>query len=118
MCRISNFLSRDEMCFIYTPISGGVVVSKGKNLILGIRPENIIISGSGPLEGKVYSTLPSGMDTIVCIVVGSIKLNCVLFGRIDYRIGETIYFGFKDDIIPLFDADTGKRIALGKIQVI
>jgi multiple sugar transport system ATP-binding protein len=111
-------LSRDEMCFIYTPISGGVAISKGKNLILGIRPENILISESGPLEGKVYSTLPSGMDTIISIVIGSIKLNCVLFGRIDYPIGETIYFGFKDDVIPLFDADTGMRIALGKIQVI
>lgn len=106
------------MCFIYTPISGGVVVSKGKNLVLAIRPENIFISESGPLEGEVYSTLPSGMETIICIIIGSIKLNCVLFGRIDYRIGESISIGFKDDSIPLFDADTGRKIALGKIQVI
>ena len=111
-------LSRDEMCFLYTPISGGVVISKEKHLALGIRPEDIFISESGPLEGKVYSTLPSGMETIICIVIGSIKLNCVLFGRIDYRIGESISFGFKDDSIPLFDADTGRRIALGKIEVI
>lgn len=111
-------LSRDEMCFIYTPISGGVVISKEKHLALGIRPEDIFISESGPLEGKVYSTLPSGMETIICIVIGSIKLNCVLFGRIDYRIGESISIGFKDDNIPLFDADTGRRIALGKIEVI
>lgn len=111
-------LSRDEMCFLYTPISGGVVISKEKHLALGIRPEDFFISESGPLEGKVYSTLPSGMETIICIVIGSIKLNCVLFGRIDYRIGESISFGFKDDSIPLFDADTGRRIALGKIEVI
>lgn len=111
-------LSRDEMCFLYTPISGGVVISKEKHLALGIRPEDVFISESGPLEGKVYSTLPSGMETIICIVIGSIKLNCVLFGRIDYRIGESISFGFKDDSIPLFDADTGRRIALGKIEVI
>lgn len=111
-------LSRDEMCFIYTPISGGVAISKGKELVAGIRPENIFISESGPIQGKVYSTLPSGMETVICITVGTIRLNCVLFGRIDYKIGEPVAVGFKNDKIPLFDAQTGKRIALGKIEVI
>lgn len=111
-------LSCNEMRLIYTPISGGVAISKGKKLIVGIRPENINISISGSIWGNVYSTLPSGMETVVRIVVGSVKLNCVLFGRIDYKIGEPISFDLKDDNYPLFDAQTGERLAIGKVEIV
>lgn len=111
-------LSSGEMCLIFTPITGGVAISKGEKLILGIRPENISISKEGPVKGKVYSSLPSGMETVVCIILGSIKLNCVLFGRTDYKAGESVAISFKEDDYPLFDEETGKRIALGKIETI
>ncbi|MCH4239785.1 MAG: ABC transporter ATP-binding protein [Oscillospiraceae bacterium] len=111
-------LSRAEMRFIYTPVSGGVAITKDSNLILGIRPEDVFIMDGGPIEGKVYSTLPSGMETVVCILIGSLKINCVLFGRIDYKIGESVAINFKDSCYPLFDAKTGERIALGKIEAV
>lgn len=107
-----------EIRLIFTPITGGVVISKGKELVVGIRPENIYISNDGPIKGEVYSSLPSGMETVVSIIVGSIKLNCVLFGRVDYKTGEPVALGFKDDDYPLFDAETGERIALGKIEAV
>jgi multiple sugar transport system ATP-binding protein len=58
------------------------------------------------------------METVIRVTVGSVNLNCVLFGRINYKIGESIAVGFKDDKYPLFDAQTGERIALGRIEAI
>lgn len=111
-------LSGKDFRFIYTPISGGVAISKGKKLILAVRPENIVISRNGCIQGNVYSTLPSGMETVVRIVVGSIELNSVLFGRTDYKTGESVTFELKDDNYPLFDAQTGERLALGKVEIV
>ncbi len=111
-------LSSSEMRLIFTPITGGVAISKGAKLVLGIRPENISISNDGLIKGKVYSSLPSGMETVVCIIIGSVKLNCVLFGRIDYKAGKPVAISFKDDDYPLFDEETGERIALGKLETV
>ena len=111
-------LFSSEMRLMFTPITGGVAISKGKKLVVGIRPENISISKDGPVKGEVYSSLPSGMETVVCIITGSRKLNCVLFGRVDYKTGEPVVLSFKDDNYPLFDEETGERIALGKIEVV
>lgn len=111
-------LSSREMRLIFTPITGGVAISKGQRLVLGVRPENISICEDGLIKGKVYSSLPSGMETVVCIIVGHMKLNCVLFGRIDYKVGEDVTISFKDDDYPLFDEETGERIALGKLETV
>ena len=111
-------LTGKEMRLIFTPITGGVAISKEEKLVVGIRPENICITESGPIQGKVYSSLPSGMETVLCIMIGSLKLNCVLFGRIDYKIGEPVAVSFKQDDYPLFDEQTGARLALGKLEIV
>jgi multiple sugar transport system ATP-binding protein len=111
-------LDSEEIRLIFTPITGGVAITSGQKLVLGIRPENVTISKDGAIRGEVYSSLPSGMETVVCVVVGSIKLNGVLFGRTDFKIGEPVAIGLKDDDYPLFDAETGQRIALGKLEIV
>lgn len=112
-------LSRDEMQLLFTPVSGGAAIMNGQKLVIGIRPEDICLLAHGPLAGKIYSTLPSGMETIICVTIGKVKLNCVQFGRVDYHIGQTCTVDFKnEDAFPLFDAETGDRIALGRIEVV
>ena len=111
-------LSSEDVRLIFTPITGGVAISAGQRLVLGIRPENVVITPDGPIRGSVYSTLPSGMETVLSIVVGSIKLNSVVFGRMDYKTGESIAIDLKADDYPLFDEETGQRIALGRLEIV
>mgnify|MGYP000291882649 FL=1 len=44
-------------------------IKKGDQLVLGLRPEHIELSEIGSLTGSIFSTLPSGMETIVKIKI-------------------------------------------------
>lgn len=87
-------------------------------LILGIRPECIAISPNGKIAAKVYSTLPSGMETIVKLDVEGILLTAVVFGGVDFAIDKMVHFDFATDKILLFDRQTGQNLACGQVKAI
>lgn len=86
-----------------------------ENIILGIRPEFLPIRDGGAVEGLAYSTLPSGMETIVKINLKGNILSSVVFGSIDYEIDKPIRFDIVGDKIIIFDAETKKNVCLGSI---
>ncbi|NLZ67851.1 MAG: ABC transporter ATP-binding protein [Spirochaetales bacterium] len=61
---------------------------RSDKVILGLRPEYIQLGEEGDVDGEIYSSLPSGMETIVRIQIGSQMLNCVVFGDADYTVGS------------------------------
>ena len=85
--------------------------------VLGIRPESIKVLDSGGLEGKVISSLPTGMDTVLALDTQGITLSAVVFGRIDYTMDSMVRFNFEGDYAVLFDRDTTERIALGRLEL-
>ena len=89
-----------------------------ENVILGIRPEFLPITDSGAIEGLAYSTLPSGMETIVKINLKGNILSAVVFGSIDYEIDKPIRFDIVGDNIIIFDAETKKNLALGSVKIV
>lgn len=82
--------------------------------ILGIRPEFIELE-SGPFEGVIYTTLPSGMETTVKLKVENDIVTSVAFGSVDYSHSLNIPFKINGDGIILFDKESGKRVAMGTI---
>lgn len=84
-----------------------------ENVTLGIRPEHIILEKGG-LSGKVYSTLPAGMETTVKISINDMMLTSVVFGEFDYKLDSDISFCFEGEKICLFD-DEGRRAAIGAL---
>ncbi len=86
----------------------------GKELVIGIRPEDIKISESG-LKAVVYSVLPSGMETIVRVKIGNLFLSLVTFGRTEVLPDDVSYLEFLEDKYILFDKETGKNVGLGRI---
>ncbi|MBQ9211946.1 MAG: ABC transporter ATP-binding protein [Clostridia bacterium] len=89
-------------------------VPKNKDVKVGIRPEYIHIDEEGVLEATVYSTLPSGMETTVKLDVQGTPLTAVVFGDVDYPVDSKVRFSFHKAAV-LFDKETGKNIAKGKI---
>ena len=85
--------------------------------VLGIRPESIKILDSGGLEGKVISSLPTGMDTVLALDTRGITLSAVVFGRIDYTMDSMVRFNFEGDYAVLFDRETTRRVALGRLEL-
>lgn len=109
-------LTNKHVKLLYTPTTSSITVPKGKKLLLGIRPEDIAITEEGSLEAKIYSTLPSGMETIVKLDVDGLLLTCVVFGGVDFEIGHVVRIGFNAKNYVLFDADSELNIASGTLS--
>jgi multiple sugar transport system ATP-binding protein len=119
---------------LFTPVSGSISLRNSHPIVLGIRPENVGIvaleglaqgvdaKASGKKQpgekGKIYSTLPSGMETIVKVQVGSHLLTSVVFGSVDYPIDLDVMVNFNNDRCLLFDGETGEKLATGSLQIV
>ncbi|MBI9103295.1 MAG: ABC transporter ATP-binding protein [Spirochaetales bacterium] len=108
-------LEHPKMNFLFAPTSSSITIQEDQELLLGIRPEDISLGGEGQITGNVYSTLPSGMETIVKIDLDGAIITCVVFGGVDFSVGEEIKLSFPGDKYVLFDKKTAKNIAGGKL---
>ena len=85
--------------------------------VLGVRPEFIKISEDGPIEGEVFSAMPTGMETTVKIRVGNFLLTAVVFGGVVYKIGQKVRLSFSGENIMLFSRENGRLIVNGELNV-
>ena len=85
--------------------------------VIGVRPEFVTICEDGPIEGEIFSAMPTGMETTVRIRVGNYLLTGVIFGGITYKIGEKVRIRFKGEGTTLFSRVNGRLIATGKLEV-
>ena len=69
------------------------------------------------LEGTVYSTLPSGMETTVKININNISLTSVVFGDVDFPVDKRVKFSFNKATV-LFDKDNGRSLARGALTAL
>jgi len=109
-------LTHDKMEFLFEPVSSSVTIQPDQELLLGIRPEDISLDEKGSIEGVIYSTLPSGMETIVKIDIEGSILTSVVFGDVDFAVGEKAKLSFPGDRYVLFDKKTSRNIAGGKLM--
>ncbi len=85
------------------------------NVIIGVRPEFMPIKEKGPIKGKIYSTLPTGMETTVQVMCDGTMLTAVVFGSVDFPIDSAVELDLTGDCLALFDAETGKALAYGSV---
>ena len=85
--------------------------------VVGVRPEFVSICEDGPVEGEVFSAMPTGMETTVRIRVGNFLLTSVVFGGITYKIGEKIRIRFAGDGATLFSRVNGRMVQTGKLDI-
>ncbi|MFH2113595.1 MAG: ABC transporter ATP-binding protein [Spirochaetota bacterium] len=111
-------ISIDGMDLMFTPVSGSISLRDDQAIILGIRPEFLKISETDTGKAKVYSTLPSGMETVVKVKVGEQLLTSVVFGAIDYELDKAVGIEFSGDNCVVFDKETGANLALGRLAII
>ncbi|MBQ4075861.1 MAG: ABC transporter ATP-binding protein [Clostridia bacterium] len=85
--------------------------------VLGVRPEFLEISENGPIEGEVFSAMPTGMETTVRIRVGNYLLTAVVFGGVIYRLGQKVRLNFKGENVMLFSRKTGRMLCAGSLKI-
>ncbi|MCQ2553507.1 MAG: ABC transporter ATP-binding protein [Clostridia bacterium] len=94
---------------------GDEVVLTDEDYVIGIRPE--FVTTEGTIDGEVYSSMPTGMETTLRIAVGNNIITGVMFGGVVYNLGDKVKVGFKGNNAILFDRKTGRKIALGALVI-
>ena len=89
----------------------------GGEVVVGIRPEFVQLD-NGNCKGKVYATLPAGMETTVKLECGDEIITSVKFGSVDYTLNSDISFEFAGNGIILFDKASGKNVGRGKFELL
>ncbi|MBS6954505.1 MAG: ABC transporter ATP-binding protein [Enterocloster asparagiformis] len=107
-----------DLNMLFCPESNSVSLSGNHKIVLGIRPEYVNIEADSALKASIYSTLPSGMETIVKIQLGDLILTSVVFQGKDFTVGEKVGVEFTGERCVLFDAETEDYLALGRLEVI
>ena len=87
----------------------------GEKAVLGIRPEFLPISEDGAVEGRVYSTLPTGMETTVKVSCGEAMLTSVVFGNVDYPVDMPIRLSVNGAALMLFDQQSKNAVGQGSL---
>lgn len=88
----------------------------GGDAVLGVRPEFLPICEDGPVSGKIYSTLPTGMETTVKVSSGDVMLTSVVFGSVDYAVDAPVRMAVTGGSIVLFDAGTRASVGIGSVS--
>jgi len=107
-----------SFCGIQAKYTAEAPLPTVKDVVIGIRPEHIGILEDGQVKASIYTTLPTGMETTVKVMLGGQILSAVVFGGVDYAVDQQIAISFLDSQILLFDKVTGDRIAVGKLEIL
>jgi multiple sugar transport system ATP-binding protein len=94
-------------------------LTKNQNVILGMRPEDISLKVEGERKHCIiYSTLPSGMETIVRASIHDVMLSIVVFGRVDFAVDSKMALEFPSSNYLLFDVERKTRLAIGSLEML
>ncbi len=111
-------ISAGGLGLIFTPVSGSVALRDDQKVVLGVRPEYLTVREDGPVRAKVYSTLPSGMETAVRLDVRGHHMTSVVFGAIDFEVDQEVGVAFEGDRCLVFDGESGRYLASGRLALV
>jgi len=87
-------------------------------LLLGVRPEDVIVVGSPEsgrcFEGRVELTQDFGDERVVNIRVGNVSLNCLTGKDRVFGYGQEVYVKLREEKVHLFHRETGMAVARNK----
>ncbi len=88
-------------------ISGG---PEGQKLSFGIRPENVLIEGGAPVQGKVFDIEDHGVIKNLAIDAADERLHVTVPAKMKVEMDEEIRFGWKPEKVLLFDRASGENL--------
>ena len=111
-------MESDDLSFEFTPNTPLTVkIEKGDQLVIGLRPEHIEIEENGSTNSLIYSTLPSGLETVIKLKINNTILTSVAFGGVDYKVNAPISTNFNSNKYILFNKNSRENISMGTIIV-
>jgi sn-glycerol 3-phosphate transport system ATP-binding protein len=90
-------------------VAGRPIASAGEGFAVGVRPEDIRLSGEG-VPARIESIEYLGADTLVAGRAGGETIVARLPGRVNNAIGDTVFMIWDADRQHLFDLSDGNRL--------
>lgn len=84
----------------------------GKNIILGIRPQEIKVDSENGVAAIIKMIEPTGAETYVQVELAGEKLTCVLPSRLEKSIGDEINLSLVSSSIHFFEPETESKITV------
>jgi multiple sugar transport system ATP-binding protein len=97
---------------VKVPLSNGPKAPPGSEIILGVRPEQVVLGGSQAMSAQVVVIEPTGYETQLIAALAGQDITCVFRERLNGRPGDRIELTFAGPL-HFFDAQTGATIATG-----
>ena len=118
---VGSFIGSPPMNFLKCRARNGTAVGDafevpgppgmdGKEMLLGIRPENIRI-GEGPLRGRVLVVEPLGSHALLTVMVGNESIKVVAPADTALRADEELRLAPEPHKVRWMDAASGKALA-------
>jgi len=91
------------------PFAAAPVV--GSEVVLGVRPEQLVVAPGGPVSGKVSLVEPLGPNKFVWFeVAGGSSLSAVVDSQWHGNVGQPVSFGLDVKRASVFDAQSQARL--------
>jgi len=92
-------------------------VRKDKRLVMGVRPQNTLVFRTPPdgscLKGRIYGLERLGKENVVIVELeDEQRVKAVVDPDFSGEIGDYVYVAVQQDAIYLFDAASGKNLAV------
>ena len=87
--------------------------AEGRDLIFGVRPEDVQIASGAPLAARVSDVENHGVEQIVTLMAGSHRLRATVPVTQKLLINDVIAMGWAADRVLVFDAQSGKNLRHG-----
>ncbi len=113
---VASFIGQPKINLIEVTATNGrtapldIETQHSGRLLLGIRPESIVVDGSGKYEGRVESVEYLGDQYVVRLNSGDIGLTASQMTS-EPRLGEVVRFSLKSEELLWFEAESGKRVS-------
>jgi multiple sugar transport system ATP-binding protein len=89
---------------------GGASHADGKDVIIGIRPEDLAFATEGGLPATVSVVEPTGSETHVALEVEGKEITWVMRERVSLTPGQTVQLSFRSPNVHFFDKATQHRL--------
>jgi multiple sugar transport system ATP-binding protein len=87
-----------------------------RDLILGIRPEDVRLRDDGAVRGEIFGTEYLGTTQIVTLTTGHGTLRARLPAETPMRRGERVGLDFRREKLSLFDKASGKAVRTALLE--
>lgn len=84
--------------------------ARNRDVILGVRPEDILLAETGGIDATVLVVEPTGSETHAALLLGGQTITAVWRERVTVKPGDQISLSFRQTNLHFFDPETKERL--------